>query len=134
MDFTQLDTRAGGDAGFEVQLRHPVTDEGLDAFICVYGQDSKRYEKAQAERARKWQRLLGRSRERQLSPQELKKGAVELLAEVTGQWRGIELDGEVLACNAENAAKFYERFPWVVEQLDAAVHERANFMRPASTD
>lgn len=133
MDFANLDTRAGANAGFEVQLRHPASDEPLDIHITVHGQDSTHYEKAQAERARKWQRMLGRSRDRQLSPDELKKGAIELMAAVTVQWRGVVLDGEALECTPENAAKVYGRFPWVMEQLDAAVHERANFLPPAST-
>lgn len=131
MDFSQLDTAAGAEAGFAVQLRHPATDEPLGASITVHGQDSKLYRKLSSERARKWAKSMRRGKD-DLSPEEARQAGVELIAGLTKSWEGIELDKKPLECTPENAVTFYTRFYWVVEQLDRAVHDRANFL-PASS-
>jgi len=40
----------------------------------------------------------------------------------------VTVDGKELACNKDNAAALYERFPWIKEQVDTAVGDRANFI------
>ena len=42
---------------------------------------------------------------------------------------GVTVDGKELAYNKDNAAGLYERFPWIKEQVDTAVGERANFIK-----
>jgi predicted TPR repeat methyltransferase len=53
--------------------------------------------------------------------------ALELLAACTKGWRGIGEEAEI-AFSAKAAAALYRKYKWIYEQVDAAVHTRANFL------
>jgi hypothetical protein len=59
---------------------------------------------------------------------------IQLLATVTKSWRQGEkqtltVEGKELPCTKDNAVILYERFPWIKEQVDTAVGDRANFIK-----
>jgi hypothetical protein len=53
-----------------------------------------------------------------------------LLIACTLEWQGIELDGKKLDCTQENIGLVYQRFAWIKEQVDTAIADRANFIKP----
>lgn len=131
MDFSRLDTKPQADQGFEVQLRHFSTDEPLAAWVTVLGQDSDAYNAYIEERDRRWWKLMDNKR-KPVRP-DTREETRELVVAMTTGWRDIELDGKPLPFNPENVRRFYLRFPWVVDQLGMAIHDRANFLPAAST-
>src|SRR4051812_44498472 len=88
MDLKTLDTSAAAEQGFELELSHPTNAAPLGIFITVLGRDSDAYSSLQTAQTRKrlerMQKLNGRMT---LSPDELERDAVELLAAVTKTWR-----------------------------------------------
>lgn len=54
-----------------------------------------------------------------------------VLAQVTVAWQGVALDGEVLDCSPANAERLYLRLPWLLDQADRFVADRANFLPPS---
>lgn len=141
MDFANLDTVEGSNKGFELRLFNPTTLKDLDIWITVLGRDSDEYRNLsnahQQKRISKMSRA-GSVRATFSTPEEFDREAVELLAAVTKSWRQVE-DGkerdtltvkkEELVCGKENAARLYKEYPWVKEQVDAAVLDRANFLK-----
>jgi hypothetical protein len=131
LDLSQFDTAKAAEQGADLQLRHPTTDAPLpDAFISLVGADSDKF---QAQRRKQTNRRLENAARRsgvvKLSDEEVQHDQIELLVAATIGWRGLELDGEKLAFSADNARMLYTRLPWVREQVDQFIGDRANFLK-----
>jgi hypothetical protein len=127
-DLSQLDTQKGADEGFELTLVHPKTGERLPMVITLLGYDSAAYQDAMLDQQRVRFKEMQKSRRREMTPEELDAAALELLVVATRAWRGMKLDGTELACTPENARTVYRRFPWIREQANEAIGDRANFL------
>jgi hypothetical protein len=131
MDLNQFDTVGASDEGAVMELRHPVTgialvqDDGTAVSIRLAGMDSGRFRKQQ--RANTDRRLRGSRRG--VTGTEMDAEGLELLVAVTLGWTGIEIDGERPEANAVNVRKVYTKFPWIREQVDNFVGDRANFLK-----
>lgn len=130
MDLNQLDTVAVGEAGVAMQLKHPTTGEplaqenGEPITITLAGADSDRFRSAQRANA---DRRIKNAR-RNSSSADIEADGLELLASATLGWSGIKVDGEALDANKANVKKVYTRFPWIREQVDVFIGDRANFL------
>lgn len=144
MDLSTLDTVAGSEAGFELELCRPDTQEPVGVYITVLGRDSERFRKTQAEHNRRRMAKMQKSGTLRvnLTSEELERETIELLVACTVSWRTedergerdtskpvIRIKGEELDCTPENAARLYRQWPWVKEQVDQAVVDRANFLK-----
>ena len=122
LDLASLDTAAKAEAGFALELEHPASGAPLGITITLTGADSATYRRTQAALLRKKQgRRLGSTPD----PDDVRRDACRLLAACTLAWTGVVLDGAELPCTAENAARLYQRFAWIFEQVDRAVHDRS---------
>lgn len=137
MDLSKLNSVAACNAGFELELFHPGTKEGLGVFVTVLGQDSDEYRKVfQVQQRKRLDRAMrgGGIRIKSVaSPESLEQDANELLAACTKSWRTGEeqhllIGGEKLECSRDNAMRVYRDYPWIKEQVDDAVNDRANFL------
>lgn len=130
-DLAQLDTIAEADKGAAMALLHPVTRQplvdaaGQPIAITLAGMDSQAFRAAQ--RAATNKRLAQRGRAK-LTAEELDAEQLDTLARCTLSWSGIVLDGAALPCTTANARQLYERLPWVREQADEYIADRANFI------
>ena len=123
LDLAALDTAALCEQGAELELVHPGTGAPLGVWITMAGIDSRIWRGAVA--AQTWSRR-GR---RDLTPDEIQAGAVDILARCTLGWRGVVLEGKELPCTMENARMLYSRLPWVREQVDRFASDRASYLR-----
>jgi hypothetical protein len=132
LDLSALDTVAGANAGFEVMLYHPKTREDTGAVITILGRDSDKFREitnAQSRRrVNKMQKGGFRGANSALTPEELEKEQIDLLAGCTLGWSGINREGVPLEFSVENAKAIYRGFPWIREQVDEAMGDRANFI------
>jgi hypothetical protein len=99
--------------------------------ITLAGRDSEIYRKISrdlANRRAEVARAEGIS-EVQLSDAELDAEALDLLTALTLGWNGISSNKEPYPFSQENARKLYERLPWLREEVDRFVGNRANFMK-----
>lgn len=143
MDFGKLDAVGKANAGFKLVLNHPGTGDPTDVYITVLGRDSTEYRRLAAEQQRRRLNKLAKTGRLRLDQDDdLDKDAVALLAACTKGWgttaealpEGARADvltyhGEDLPCTRENAARVYTEQPWLREQVEAAVTDRANFLR-----
>lgn len=150
MDLAKLDTVASANEGFEVQLFNPGTMENLGIYITVLGRDSDEFRRLQAEQSKRRMGKLakgGSFRMSSINAEEMERDTLELLAACTKSWRqerpaaeGESLDEkhyvdtltvakEELVCTRENALMLYTKYPWIKEQVDAGVTDRANFIK-----
>jgi hypothetical protein len=134
-DLASLDTSAGAEAGFELQLLHPATRAPLPLYIRLLGMDGETYRRRQSDLERRRVEGMQRRAQQRIGMAEIENDTIELLAAVTAGWRGdFVLDGTPLPYTEHNAQQLYRRFAWIREQVDQAVGNRANFLprSPAS--
>jgi len=131
VDLGSIDTVKGSNEGFDVQIYHPGTNEDLGITIKVLGKDSDEFQKVSRAQSKKRMAKMtkGGFRNVSLSPEEIEQDGLDLLAACTKSWSGVVVDGKTLECNKENAIALYERFPWIKEQIDVAMGDRANFIK-----
>jgi hypothetical protein len=136
IDLASLDTVAGANKGFDVKIYHPGTLADLGIVITVFGKDSEEHQKVTRRQNKKRLDRLTKGGFRgmaNLPPEETERDGIELLAACTKSWRTGEeptilLRGENLTCTPQNAAMVYEDFPWLKDQVDTAIGDRANFL------
>lgn len=128
MDLAQLDTSSPS-GGVAMEVKHPTTGDVLKdgeepVTITLVGADSQQYRDVQ----RSFQNARLRDARKPVTAEQLETQATATLAACTLGWSGIELDGQKLDCTVPNAKRLYARLPWLREQVDAFISERANFL------
>lgn len=127
-DLGMLDTKTKAETGAVCEIDHPVERTKLGIKITLAGADSDVYQNHLNAVANK---RVKRMKPGQFVPptaEETTETSLALLAACTLSWEGMFLDGQEVPCNSENAIMIYRRFPWIREQVDAFIGDRANFL------
>lgn len=133
MDLATLDVTSAANAGATLTLRHPVTGDDLPMTITLAGKDSATWKEAERKYADKRLAQMQRNGKMgNITTAEVEKRGLKLLAAVTLDWTGIELDEKPVACTKENAEHIYAKFAWIAEQVDEFVGDRSNFLPDTS--
>jgi len=130
-DFETTDTA-------DMPVRNPKTGKqmmlpgGKDPVtITLAGRDSEIYRRVSRDLVNKRveaARAAGAA-DVQQSDEDLENEALDLLSALTVNWNGITANKEPYPFSNENARKLYERLPWLREEVDRFVGNRANFMK-----
>lgn len=124
-DLAALKTTETHEEGAELELTHPTTGEPLGAFIMVVGTDSETYNKARRKMTdKRLKRKLSK-----LTMEDVERENIEMLASCTKGWRGVVINKEEVPYTFANACTLYTEYPWIREQVDAFMGDRANFLR-----
>lgn len=116
------------DQAVEIPILHPTSGESLGISIFVFGSDSSAYRKASSDLQTKRLARLGPAKMR-LTAAEIEEDTLDLLAHCTDSWKGVTYDGKELKCTHDEAKKLYRELPWLREQIDRAISDRANFIQ-----
>lgn len=133
-DLKDLDTVAAADLGSTLEIRHPTTGavlangDGRSVTLTLAGMDSSRAKRT--ERAALDRRLKqSAGRRSAVTATDIDSDSLEVLASVTLSWSGFVVDGQEIECTPENAKRLYKQWPWLREQAQAFVEDRANFLK-----
>ena len=132
VDLAAIDTVKGSNEGFDVRIFHPGTNEDLDITISVLGKDSDAFQKVSRAQNKKRMAKMQKGGFRNVSPvpiEEIEQDGIALLAACTTGWTGVIIEGKEIPFSTDNAVMVYERFPWIKEQVDTAIGDRANFIK-----
>lgn len=134
-----LATLAQSDSAL-MTVRHPGTgeeltdDEGKLVTVKLAGPGHPRYVQ---HRNRALRRSLRRARLNADidDPAEVVEYNTQQLVDLTLDWHGIALDGEVLACTPENVKRVYDdnRFAWLKTQVNDFVGRESSFITGSAT-
>lgn len=128
LDLAGFDTRKGGEAGFELPLKHPGTGKPLGRTVRVRGYDSPSYQNAMLERQRQ---RLERLPSHKPTPEQMDQDSLALSAALLASWADgqFTLDGRDFDYSGpDSALAMMQRFPWIREQVEEAAGERGNFL------
>lgn len=137
-DLSVLDSIEGSNQGAEIELIHPLTMEIFEPSIkiWVYGVDSAQFQKAQQAATNRRLKTMGRRKSNALgvTAEELEDESLIALAKCIFQWENVEWEEESLECTYKNVKMALERLPWMREQLDAFMSDRANFLQKSRSE
>ena len=132
VDLAAIDTVKGSNEGFDVRIYHPGTNEDLDITISVLGKDSDLFQKVSRNQNKKRMAKMQKGGFRNTTSipiEQVESDGVDLLAACTTGWTGVVIDKKEIEFSKDNAVMVYERFPWIKEQIDTAIGDRANFIK-----
>ena len=127
-DLTSLDTSEAAETGAVLDVLHPTENTPLGIKITLAGADSDVYRKMVNKSVNKRVQRMKPGQSLPFTAEEQEESGLNLLAACTLAWEGVVVEGETLPCNTENAKMVYRRFPWIKEQVDQFIGDRANFL------
>lgn len=126
-DLAQFDgLLAAQEKGVEVNILHPKTGEDLGIQIIVAGPESERQTKV---RNRVVNDRINRNRNRKTTAAELDADALKLSAAAIISWSGVNIGETPLELTMANAEMLLKKYPWIREQVDVVVGDRAAFIK-----
>ena len=127
-DLTSLDTSEAAETGAVLEVLHPAENTPLGIKITLAGADSDIYRKTVNKNINKRVQRMKPGQSLPFTAEEQEESGLNLLAICTLAWEGVVVEGEALPCTKENAKMIYQRFPWIKEQVDFFIGDRANFL------
>lgn len=135
MDLSTLDTTTAAEAGATMDVVHPATgapltqQDGSTVTLTLAGQDSERFRKADRKISNKRLATSASGQRVKLTAEGIDADSLERLVACTIAWNGIGWGGADKECTPENAREAYKRLPWLREQADTFIGDRANFLK-----
>lgn len=120
-----------------VPLRHPTTgerltsDTGAAITISIVGMDSEQFRTRHRAIINK---RLNAGKKVKISAEEIEAESIDTIAACITGWQNVELDAKVLEFSKASAKTLLTRLPWLREQLDEAIADRANFLKASQTN
>lgn len=135
MDLMDMDTKKAADQGAEMALKGPngnaLRDDTTGELwtITLLGMDSQAYVQVQKEIGDR--RLRGgvmKMANAPITTEEMEDEGIRMLVAVTKGWKNLIFKKEPFPFSKENATKLYKDFPFIREQVEAFIKDRANFL------
>ena len=133
LNLSVLNVSEVSESGIEIELVHPATGEGLDAWVRVRGKDSRTVQnharKVVNDMQKREKIARGKNKDADMSIEELEMLAVERAVVRIISWRGIEEDGQPVPFTVENATRVLKDNPWIREQVLENSDDLTGFFR-----
>jgi hypothetical protein len=131
MELSKYDLSALAESGYEFEVTHPDTGDGLGGFITVRGTRSKIVEQYNRKianeqiRAENAQKVKGKEKVRTV--EELIDDLNKMAAIRVISWRNITDQGVELEFSREKAVELFEKYDWIRTQVMEASNESEKF-------
>lgn len=133
LNLSVLNVSEVSESGIDIELVHPATGEGLDAWVRVRGKDSRTVQnharKVMNDMQKREKIAKGKNKDTDMSIEELEMLAVERAVIRIISWRGIEEDGQPVPFTVENATRILKDNPWIREQVLENSDDLTGFFR-----
>ena len=133
LNLSVLNVSEVSESGIDIELVHPATGEGLDAWVRVRGKDSRTVQnharKVVNDMQKREKIAKGKNKDADMSIEELEMLAVERAVIRIISWRGIEEDGQPVPFTVENATRILKDNPWIREQVLENSDDLTGFFR-----
>ena len=132
MDLANLTIVDDAEEGGWLTIQSPkggdlLYDEKNPVRIKLRGRDSDTYRKM--ERGIRDKRIEALRKQQSWEAKDQDNESMELLSACFIEWEGVFNEGEVFECTPENARRLMRVAPFIFDQVDMFVADRANFTR-----
>jgi len=131
-DLKNLNTATSNSAS--CPLMHPVhgtplvNEDGSAWTIDLVSSDSPEYKKAQQTVINRQLKEASRKMQLKATAEQVNQDQLTILVACTKGWSGLILDGKPLPFSTADCRKVYEEHPWIREQANSFINDRANFL------
>lgn len=126
MDLTPLKV---SDDAVEMEIFHPVTGEKMDITILVIGDDNAEYKQNARMVYKAALKKAPKGNLEKLNSDLDEEFVFSLKAAHIKGWKNIQQNEKPLKFSKENAVYLIQEYPWIRDQIDEFVSERANFIK-----
>lgn len=138
-DMSKINLQVAAEVGADLHLMHPIDDELIyqdeekkkPVKIKLLGHDSKAWRNKNREFSRKRTAAMQKRKGKGVDFTPSDEEASEMLAACTMSWENVLVDGEEIEFTKEVAYDLYMEQPWIREQADVFIGDRANFFTNA---
>jgi len=123
MDIADFHTAASHQEGAEMRVRKPDGSYS-DCYIALIGIDSPQWREIVKNRSRSDMRKVINNDEKTDEDEK-----AEDLAKATVSWRGFTDNGEDIDFSLEKVEQLYKAAPYIADQVDMFIANRANFIK-----
>lgn len=125
MDIELFDYETKAEAGFWVDLLHPVTVQPTGIRFNVVGMDSKTYESAASDFNRELSQIEADTKLSKEQKEEAKlEASCKLWTRCTLGWEGLNENGKEMPFNTKDCHRIYRKYKGAREQIDKAIASR----------
>jgi hypothetical protein len=126
IDLATLDGQMRKEATLEIT--HPATGVGTGIKITVCSPDSDHYQKLVRRNQNKVLQFMSRNKGSKAIPAELvEENNLDVLVGCVLSWQDVAWGSTALECTEENVRMLYAKLPFIKEQVNEFVGERAHF-------
>lgn len=119
--------------GAVLTLVNPVNNTPIEGVtITLMGADSKEYQALRRKLQNARLRNVTSRGKMRVTSEEIEDEALQLIVAATKGWTGVVIEGVEQPFTMENAKSLFTRFPWIREQVDEFINDRANFLGNSS--
>lgn len=112
-----------------LEILHPVSQIGIGLKIRIASPDSEKYRKlAQAMRT-KIQAMMQRNKGKMPPTEVIEEESQKVLIGAVLGWEGATWGGQPFECTPDNVKQLFDALPWIKEQVDEYLGNRANFFK-----
>lgn len=115
-----------------IDIKHPATDAPVGLVLTILPDSSPQVRAASRKLTN--ERMLGRGK---LTAEKMEAGRIDMLVASVGgwEWQGdLTFHGNKPAFEEKALRTLFKDLPWVAEQVDAALGDRAEFFRGADQE
>jgi hypothetical protein len=141
IDLDAVDVSKSAEAGFEFEVEHPDSGEGIGVFITVRGEEAQSIRLSGIRAASESiirDRMKGESKQKKSAEQqiaELEAELTETINEKTPEkaaqrviaWRGVKRAGVDVPCNEANCIELFTKLPFIQVQVFEQSRKLGNF-------
>lgn len=141
IDLDAVDVSKSAEAGFEFEVEHPDSGEGIGVFITVRGEEAQSIRLSGIRAASESiirDRMKGESKQKKSAEQqiaELEAELTETINEKTPEkaaqrviaWRGVKRAGVDVPCNEANCIELFNKLPFIQVQVFEQSRKLGNF-------
>lgn len=121
-------TKNSANAGVDIDVPNPVTGEPTGFIITIFGKDSDRYRKVEAEQRERAVRAANTTGTFRMSTEVVESNATELITACVKGWSGLTDEGGAdIPFSAEALKDLMKDSPYVREILDRNIGDRSLF-------
>ncbi len=146
IDLDSVDVSKAAEAGYEFEVTHPDSGEGIGVFITVRGEEAQSIRisgiRAASEAIIK-DRMKGESKLKKSAEQQIAELEADMLETVNEKspekaaqrviaWRGVKRAGVEVPCTEDNCIEFFTKLPFAQVQVFEQSRKLGNFFAPPS--
>ncbi len=129
-DITTLNTAKAANEGVTITLRHPETNAKLPLKVTILGADSDKYRRVSDASLNAVFKEIAKTGKTVRTAEDVREEKINAVCDCITGWESYA-DGETpLDCTPENKLAVLSNpgYGWMLDQIDAGIRDRANFL------